>query len=78
MGEEPKIDRTYIDEAVAELNELFRYPNLVPQHLRDRLHKMDEGKTSVKSVKTSEGVSLEPSEEFQSLLASLRVHASHE
>lgn len=73
-----KIDKTYIDEAIQELNELCKDFRLIPNHLKLRLEKMDREKTSIKSVKTSEGSRLEPSEEFQCLLAELRIHASHE
>ncbi len=74
----PIIDKTYINEAIAELNELCKNPNMIPLHIKDRLDKMAREETSVKSVKTSEGVSLEPSEEFQCLLVDLRVHVPHE
>lgn len=78
MTKELKVDITYIMEAVEELNFLCKDFRLIPDHLKRRLEKMDREKTSAKSVKTSEGVSLEPSEEFQCLLAELRVHVSHE
>ena len=68
------VDITYMMEAVEELNFLCRDLRCVPDHLKRRLEKMDEEKTSAKSVKTSEGCSLEPSEEFQSLLAALRAN----
>lgn len=72
------VDVTYLMEAVEELNHLCRDFRLIPEHLKRRLEKMDREKTSAKSVKTSEGCSLEPSEEFQCLLAELRIHVPHE
>ena len=72
------LDVTYMIEAVEELNFLCRDLRCVPNHLKRRLEKMDREKTSAKSVKTSKGCSLEPSEEFQSLLVALRVNAPHE
>ena len=80
MAKEGKlsVDVTYMMEAVEELNLLCRDFRLIPNHLKRRLEKMDREKTSARSVKTSEGVRLEPSGEFQCLLAELRVHVNHE
>lgn len=73
-----EIDISYQVEAVEELNKLCKDFRLIPNHLKRRLEKMDEEMTSGKYRKTSRGISLEPSEEFQCILAELRVHVNHE
>lgn len=72
------IDKTYMMEAVEELNFLCKDFRIIPNHLKRRLEKMSREETSITSVQTPRGVSLEPSEEFQCLLAELRVHVNHE
>ena len=72
------VDKTYILEAVEELNRLCKDFRLIPDHLKCRLKKMDREKTAIRSTKTPEGISLEPSEEFQCVLAELRIHVPHE
>ena len=76
MAEKPRlsIDKTYMMEAVEELNRLCKDFRIIPNHLKRRLEKMSDEETAIKEVKTSRGASLEPSEEFQCLLAELRVH----